>query len=255
MSTDVLNLSDLLPALQNREGYFEGLIHDERLGRRIARLSLWLVVLTFAYGVVMGCYSSWLQAFTAGVKVPVLFFLSVLICFPAFFVIQLILGSSMRMDQMVAIILSGLVLASAIMLSFTPIVVLFMLTGGNYHFLQLLHVAVFCLSGLFGMKSILDALKWSCEEKAVYPQTGVIVFRFWTVILAFVGMQLAWNLRPFLAERDQPFALFRKYEGNLYTAVLYSFQQLTKGSGSDRGASEVEQEQHFLPYLDSTAKP
>ena len=43
---------------------------------------------------------------------------------------------------------------------------------------------------------------------------------------AFVGIQLAWNLRPFLARRDEPYALFRNYEGNFYTAVVYSVQQL-----------------------------
>jgi hypothetical protein len=46
------------------------------------------------------------------------------------------------------------------------------------------------------------------------------------VILAFVGIQLAWNLRPFLAKRDDPYALFRNYDGNFYTAVMYSVQQL-----------------------------
>ena len=114
------------------------------------------------------------------------------------------------------------------MVSFTPIVVFFVLTGGNYHFLQLLHVAIFLLSGSFCMKTVLDALKFSCEQKNVYPRTGVVVFRFWVVILAFVGIQLAWNLRPFLAEKDKPFALFRQYEGNFYTAVIYSVQQLAK---------------------------
>ena len=54
------------------------------------------------------------------------------------------------------------------------------------------------------------------------------VFRFWIVILAFVGIQLAWNLRPFLGDREKPFSLFRDYEGNFYAALLYSFNQLMK---------------------------
>ena len=80
------------------------------------------------------------------------------------------------------------------------------------------------------MKTVIDALKYSCEQKRIYPQTGVVVFRFWIVILAFVGIQLAWNLRPFVAERDKPFALFRKYEGNFYAAVIYSIEQLVRPS-------------------------
>ena len=76
------------------------------------------------------------------------------------------------------------------------------------------------------MKTIIDALRFSCEKKNIYPQTGVIVFRFWVVILAFVGIQLAWNLRPFLGDRGEPFKLFRQYEGNFYTALIYSVKQL-----------------------------
>jgi hypothetical protein len=231
----------LLPSLQNNEEYFEMIAHDEHPGLRIVQMMLLFTGLTFFYGVIMGCYSGFLQALTAGIKVPVMFFLSLLVCFPAFFLLQFILGSKMKLLQMVAVILAGFVLTGAIMVSFTPIILFFVLTGGNYHFLQLLHVGVFLVAGGFGMKMVLDALKYSCEQKNIYPQTGVVVFRFWVVILAFVAAQLAWNLRPFLAKRDDPYALFRNYEGNFYTAVIYSVQQLmspAEQSGETRRPSE-----------------
>jgi hypothetical protein len=228
MAHNRINFANLLPSFQNRDEFFERIANDAKIGIRIWQLGLLIAAMTFFYGLVMGSYTGLPQALSAGVKVPILFFLSLLICFPAFFLLQFILGSKMKLGQMTAIILSGFALTSAIMVSFTPIIVLFVLTGGNYHFLQLLHVAVFVLSGVFGMKAVLDALKFSCEQKNVYPHTGVIVFRFWVVILGFVGIQLAWNFRPFLASRDEPFALFRKYEGNFYAAVLYSVDQLLK---------------------------
>ena len=80
------------------------------------------------------------------------------------------------------------------------------------------------------MKTIIDALKFSCEQKNIYPKIGVDVFRFWVVILAFVGIQLAWNLRPFLGDTGKPFKLFREYKGNFYTALIYSGQQLLQGN-------------------------
>jgi len=191
----------------------------------------------------MGCYSGPLQALTAGVKVPVMFYLSLLVCYPAFFLLQFILGSKMSLSQMSSVIVAGFVLMGAIMVSFTPIVLFFVLTGGDYHFLQLLHVGIFAVSGGFGMKMVFDALKYSCEQKSVYPQTGVVVFRFWVVILAFVGIQLAWNLRPFLARRDESYALFRNYEGNFYTAVVYSVQQLlSQADGSGDGGRHAQRQ-------------
>ena len=90
------------------------------------------------------------------------------------------------------------------------------------------HIMIFVFSGIFGMKLMIDALKFACEKKDIYPRTGVSVFRIWMIILAFVGIQIAWNLRPFLCNKTEEFKLFRKYEGNFYTAIIYSVQQLAK---------------------------
>ena len=221
------------PRLQNKDEFFKEITQQEGAVIRIFHQYLMVIIFSFAYGIVMGSYHSFLQAVVAGVKVSVLFSLVLIICFPAFFIIQYILGSRLRMHQMVSIVLSGFVLTTAIMLSFAPIVVCFLLTGSNYYFLQLLHVAVFVMSGVFGMKTVIDALKYSCEKESVYPQIGVSVFRFWVVIMLFVGIQLAWNLRPFLGDEGKPFKLLRQYEGNFYTALIYSANQLlTQDDGS-----------------------
>jgi hypothetical protein len=174
----------------------------------------------------MGSYHSYLQSVVTGLKVIILFLSTVIICFPSFFIIQQVLGSKMSFRQMIVIVLSGVVLTATIALSFAPIVIVFQVTGGNYHFLQLLHVAIFIFAGIFGMRLMVDALKYACEHKSIYPQIGVAVFRIWIIILAFVGIQLAWNLRPFLCEKQEEFKFFRKYEGNFYTAIVYSVGQL-----------------------------
>ena len=218
--------TDLLPTLNNREEYFERITQEDRAPRIVLGQYLSLVMFTFFYGAVMGSYHSWQQALSSGIKVSVLFTLALLICFPAFFIIQYILGSRLRLVPMIAIILTGFVLMAAVMVAFAPIIVIFLLTGSNYYFLQLLHIAVFILAGFFGMQTVAAALKFACEKRNVYPQTGVVVFRFWVVILAFVGIQLAWNFRPFLGDRGEPFQLFRHYEGNFYTALIYSAKQL-----------------------------
>ena len=150
---------------------------------------------------------------------------------------------------MIIIVLSGFVLTSAIALSFSPIIIFFQITGDNYHFLQLLHVAIFLFSGFFGMRLMIDALKFACEKKSIYPQIGVSVFRIWIIILAFVGVQLAWNLRPFLSDKNEDFKMFRKYEGNFYTAISYSVKQLLS---NDDVPENYEIKQPFQ-FFDSTA--
>jgi hypothetical protein len=218
-------IMEVFKIFQNSESYFDERDQNQS-NRLIINQILIICVFTFIYGVVMGSYHSFIQSLVAGIKVIFLFLCTLMICFPSFFVIQQVLGSKMSLRHMVIITLSGFVLTSVIAISFSPIIIFFQITGGNYHFLQLLHVAIFIFSGIFGMRLMIDALKFACEKKNIYPQIGVTVFRIWIIILAFVGIQLAWNLRPFLCEKNEEFKLFRKYEGNFYTAIVYSVEQL-----------------------------
>jgi hypothetical protein len=228
----ISELSEVFKIFQSTDSYFDER-NKEQSKRLILNQVLIICVFTFLYGIVMGSYHSFLQSLVAGLKVTFLFLSAIIVCFPSFFIIQQVLGSKMTLRQMVIIILSGFVLTTSIALSFTPIVILFQVTGGNYHFLQLLHVGIFIFSGIFGMRLMVEALKFACEKKDIYPHIGVAVFRIWIIILAFVGIQIAWNLRPFLCNKTEDFKLFRKYEGNFYTAIVYSVQQLVKKEDSN----------------------
>jgi len=219
------DLREVFQIFQNKESFF-GEIEKTKSNRLILYQLFIICIFAFLYGVVMGSYHSFTQSMVAGVKVIILFLSTIILCFPSFFIIQQVLGSKMSIRQMTMIVLSGVVLTATIALSFAPIVIVFQITGGNYHFLQLLHVAIFIFAGIFGMKLMVDALRYACDQRNIYPQVGVTVFRIWVIILAFVGIQLAWNLRPFLCEKNEEFKWFRKYEGNFYTAIVYSVGQL-----------------------------
>ena len=225
---------------QDKERFFENLTSDKDVGRRIVSQYVLLVVFSLVYGVVMGSYNSVEQAVSSGIKVPVFLSLTLLVCFPVFFIIQLVLGSKLGFLHMLNVILCGFLMVSLIMVAFAPIVIFFLITGDNYAFIKLLHVAIFSVSGFFGMKTMAEALRYSCEKKKVYPKVGVIVFRFWLIILAFVGMQLAWNLRPFIGDRGMEFELFRQREGNFYLAVAQSVQDIVVGrdQAPDDGSGE-----------------
>ena len=52
------------------------------------------------------------------------------------------------------------------------------------------------------------------------PRVNMTLVRVWVLLFGFVGTQLAWTLRPFVGDPDQPFQLFRTIEGNFYVNVL-----------------------------------
>jgi hypothetical protein len=85
--------------------------------------------------------------------------------------------------------------------------------------------------------------------------------RVWAILFAFVGVQMAWNLRPFLGDRQEPFQVFRDYEGNYYAAVVYSVNKLLKGEDkssetkSDRRAPYSTEELKKMIAPDSISTP
>ncbi len=240
MTKKIFSLTDFFQSFNQKEVFYEKIMAEPDMTAKILNRLFILILFSFIYGVFMGCYNGFSQAISSGIKVPILFTLIILICFPAFFVIQSILGSKLTIVQMLSIILSGFVMTATIMVSFAPIVLFFLITGGSYAFIQLLHVVVFTLAGLFGMHSIIESLKFSCENKNVYPKIGVQVFKFWIVILAFVGAQLAWSLRPFIGTKNLPFQIFREQEGNIYQSIIYAVGDLLTGN---KTGSEIQPEQ------------
>jgi hypothetical protein len=227
----------IFKVFQNNDEYFE-ILSDPRISRKyVIKQVLFILLFSFIYGIVMGSYNGFLQSMVTGIKIPCLIFLSLLVCFPALYVIQYMIGSTMTIYQMTNIILSGFIVFSTIALSFAPIVIFFMITSDIYAFLKLLHVAIFTFSGIFAVKTIINGLSFSCEKKNIYPKLGMKIFKIWVIILAFVSSQLAWNLRPFVGSRNLPFELFRAHESNFYVAVIQSAAHLfesTQNSNQDK---------------------
>jgi hypothetical protein len=222
------SITSIFKVFQKSDEYFEILSDPGQSKKYVVKQMLFILLFSFLYGVVMGSYNGFLQSIASGIKVPCLIFISLLICFPALYVIQYMIGSTMSIFQMSNIILSGFIVFSTIALSFAPIVIFFMITSGNYAFLKLLHVTIFTFSGIFTIKTINNKHNNSKKKKNIYPKLGLTIFKIWIVILAFVSSQLAWNLRPFVGSREMQFELFRTRESNFYVAVIQSMADLVK---------------------------
>ena len=138
-------------------------------------------------------------------------------------------GSRLRFAQVLTLVLGALALTAVLLAAIVPVTAFFLLTGANYYFLELLHVVIVLGAGLAGMAVLHEGLSFACEKRGVYPRKAMTIMKVWAVLFAFVGVQMAWNLRPFVGDRGQPFQIFRHYEGNFYTAIVYSLRQLAEG--------------------------
>jgi len=221
----------LTQILSDREGYFAAVESGADLRARLGYALATLVVLTAVYGAAAGAYAGPAQAAAAAIKLPALFLGTLAICFPAFFVVQVLAGSRLRLVQVLALVLGALSLSATLLAAAVPITVFFLLTGANYYFLTLLHIVIVLGAGLVGMIALHEGLAFACERRDVYPRKAMAIMKAWAVLFAFVGIQMAWNLQPFVGDRGTPFQLFRHHEGNFYTAIGYALDKLARGEG------------------------
>lgn len=215
--------------LSDREQFYAEVVEGEGLPEKLSYSLSTLAGLCAFYGAAAGAYAGPLQSLASAIKLPLLFLGSLAICFPGFFVVQVLVGSRLRLSQVLALVTGALALTSILLASIVPVTTFFLLTGANYYFLELLHVAIVLGAGLVGMAALHEGLAFACEKRGVYPKKAMTIMKVWAVLFAFVGVQMAWNLRPFLGDRGEPFQVFRRYEGNFYTGVVYSLQKLARG--------------------------
>jgi hypothetical protein len=219
------------------------------LGRKLRYSAVTVLALGGVFGLIAGAYSGPAQAIAAGLKLPFLFFATFVICFPAFFVVQVLVGSRLRLAQVVVLVCGALALTSVLLAAFVPITAFFLITGANYYFQHLLNIALAAVAGLFGMYALHEGLSVVCEKRGVYPRKALTIMRAWALLFAFVGVQLAWNLRPFLGDRNQPFRLFGRYQGNFYAAVIYAVNKLFEGEGGPPGVVPRRDPHPFSPGI------
>jgi len=237
-SQSIATYHDFLSSLlSDRDRFFEEVVEGIGLRSKLRYAVVTIVALAGFFGMVAGAYSGPAQAVSAAFKLPFLFFATFAVCFPAFFVVQVLVGSRLRLLQVAVLVFGALALACVLLAAFVPITAFFLITGANYYFQHLLNIAIAGIAGLFGMYALHEGLSLVCEKREVYPRKALTIMRAWAVLFAFVGIQLAWSLRPFLGDRNQPFRVFGTYQGNFYAAVIYAVNKLIQGDERPTAAS------------------
>jgi hypothetical protein len=144
----------LTTLLGDRESFFDEVVAGVDLGRKLRFALVTVMVLGGLYGGVAGAYSGPLQAVAAAVKLPFLFIATFVVCFPAFYIVQVLVGSRLRLLQVVVLVTSALALTAVVLAAFLPVPAFFLITGANYYFQHLLHLIVVGAAGIFGMYAL-----------------------------------------------------------------------------------------------------
>jgi hypothetical protein len=234
----------------------------ERGGIEVApgRLSLIIVLLGMIDGICMGTFAlfrmkgphAW-QIVSSMVKVPLLFYLTLLVTLPSLYVFNALVGSRLTLATVVRLLIASLGVMVAVLASLGPIVAFFSVSTTSYPFMVLFNVVVCGVSGGLGLLfllqtlhrlSVLDSRPTAISTDGAGPETAEpagpldplenrvlskhvkTVFQLWVIVFALVGAQMGWVLRPFIGNPDLPFVWFRGRESNFFQAVWRTFESL-----------------------------
>lgn len=181
-----------------------------------------IIVATGAmYGFTMGLYNSVLQAFISAIKVPCLFFVTLIICIPTLHFMGLFLGSKLRFIQSATILLWAIAITSILLAAFAPISLFFLMSHSSYNFIMLMHVVVFAICGFAGLRYVKKNFHYvsSVIQSEQGSGTSRWILFVWMLLYMFVGCQMAYILSPFVGNQSS-LQWISSGEYNFFTYVL-----------------------------------
>ncbi len=218
--------SVLIGLLRDRASFLEEIRSGLKLETKNTALLLCSSIFFAVYGGIIGSSHSWMQALSSAVKLPALYLITLIICFPTLYFFNILFGSRKTFGQHFAMLLTAVSVISVLLFSFAPITLFFLISTQNYQFFKLLNVAIFAITGFIGIKFLYQGMEMLSKEDEEGQKTRMSVLRFWLILYAFVGTQLAWTLRPFFGSPNTTFELFRQMQGNFYLDIFKAFGEI-----------------------------
>jgi hypothetical protein len=185
----------------------------------------WLVILVVVcgplYGAVMGTFSGlapgrFHQLVYSGVKVPLLLLATFLLCLPSFFVINTIAGLREDFGRVLRAVIGTQSCVTVVLAGLAPLTVVWYLSCADYRLALLFNALLFGVASLAAQVVVRRYYGPLIRRSQRHRQ----LLRAWFLLYAFVGIQMAWVLRPFIGDPTLPVAFFRAEAwGNAYVVV------------------------------------
>ena len=210
-------------------GWWDALAHPEQAGRLVlgttARpgFTLFLVgivaVLYSVYGVGMGMFRGGFPALVSGLKLPLLYLLTIAVCFPSFYVLNCLVGPRLGARQNLRLLLMAVSANAVALASYAPVSYFFTATTSRagYGFLVMMHVVVFAVSGAASLVVIGIILRATAAEMGMRLRPVLVIM--WGGLYGVVGAEMSWLLRPWIGAWEVPYAPFRPIEGSFFESV------------------------------------
>ena len=186
---------------------------------------LLLMTLVFGsfYGAVMGVFGGlhdgrWPQLIYSALKVPMLLLVSFCISLPSFFVLNTIVGARSDFRQVLHALIASQAGLTVVLASLAPFTAFWYVSYGDYDAALMFNAAMFFVATLAGQWMLRRSYR---PLTAANPRHRHLL-RSWLALYAFVAIQMAWVLRPFVGHPHAPVSFFRSDAwGNAYVELAH----------------------------------
>ena len=193
-----------------------------RVSRAVAWLAMQVLVFGVAYGTVMGTFGGvfgerfWQVAYSAA-KVPLLLLVTFGIGLPSFFVLNTLYGLRDDFGEAVRALLAAQAGMTLILAALAPFTMLWYASSADYASATLFNGVMFAIATVSAQWLLREFYRPLIHRQPRHRW----LLRGWLVIYVFVGIQMAWVLRPFIGDPHQPVQFFRDDAwGNAYVVVV-----------------------------------
>ena len=190
--------------------------------RAVAWLAAQVLVFGIVYGAVMGMFGGilgermWQVAYSAA-KVPLLLLVTFSLGLPSFYVLNTLYGLRADFGEAVRALLAAQAAMTLILASLAPMTLVWYASSDDYTSATLFNGMMFAVATF--------AAQWLLRRfyrpLLLRQPRHRWLLRAWLVIYTFVGIQMAWVLRPFIGNPQQVVQFFRDDSwSNAYVVVV-----------------------------------
>jgi hypothetical protein len=165
------------------------------------------------------------QVLYAAAKVPLLLLATFLIGLPSFFVLNTLFGLRRDFAAAVRALMATQAALSIVLASLAPLTALWYASSADYAAATMFNALVFAVAS-FAAQGLLRAYYGPLVAR---NRKHRWMLWTWLVLYAFVGIQMAWMLRPFVGDPNMPVQFFRESRWeNAYERVFQTLWSLVK---------------------------
>ncbi len=188
----------------------------------LVSLAVNVAVFGMIYGAVLGTFGGvggerlW-QVIYAAIKVPLLLSVTFLIGLPSFFVLNTLLGLRRDFAEAIRALVATQAGLAIVLASLAPLTAVWYASSGSYAAALRFNLVMFAVASL-GAQVLLRGYYRPLIRR---NRRHRWMLWTWLVIYAFVGVQMAWTLRPFVGSLNTKVQFFRSEAwGNAYIVIV-----------------------------------